>query len=112
LSGFAVRVLTTDVRLHGRRFVTAEFTVAAVVSCALAVAVAVSAAVRGSGVEPAAVAVLFFVGVAANSVAVVRWVSTHAKEAAPGQGSLLDLGMFCAATLLPGGLVWALRPPR
>jgi len=112
LREFAVRVLATDIRLHGRRFVTVEFRIAAGASIGLAIAVGIAAIVRGTGAVASAAAVVFFVGVAVNSVAVVRWVAMYAGDPAPERASLGDLGMFCAATLLPGALASALRSPE
>ena len=113
LHGFAVRVLTTDVCLHGRRFVMVEFGLAAVVSTALAVTVAVSAFVRSSDGAIAAAGVVFFLGVAVNSVAVVRSVTTTRGGGVDGpRASMVDLALFCGATLVPGALALALRPPE
>ncbi len=105
-------MLVTDIRLHGRRFVTVEFMIAAGASIGLAVAVGIAAIVRGSGAVTSAPAVLFFVGVAVNSVAVVRWIGRRAGDPSAEGASLRDLAMFCAATLLPGALASALRAPR
>jgi hypothetical protein len=108
---FAARVLTTDIRLHGARFVTVEFTIAACSSVALALTVASAAIVRGTSAAASAAGVAFFAGVAVNAVAVVRRVGRHGNGAASERASLRDLGLFCGATLLPGALAAALRPP-
>lgn len=107
--GFAVRVLATDLRLHGRRFVLIEFRLAVALCVVLAPAVAIAALIRGTGWMASAVAVVFFAGVAINSLAVTRWVASFADDADDRNASLRDLGAFAVATLLPGALVLALR---
>jgi hypothetical protein len=53
--------------------------------------------------------VIFFVGVAVNSVAVARWVRKPRSTAAISGVSFLDVAAFAVATLLPGLLALALR---
>jgi hypothetical protein len=106
---FAARVLSTDLRLHGRKFVTIEFVLAGVLAMAIGLAVGLAAIVRGKdGIAPVA-GVVFFAGVAVNSAAVVRWVGRHPDGVTPAQASLLDLGTFCVSTLIPGVLAFSLR---
>jgi hypothetical protein len=107
--GFAVRVLSTDIRRHGRQFVLIEFILAATICVALSLTVAVAAAIRGTGATNSAIGMIFFAGVAVNSLAVTAWVRSHADNACDRPASLRDLGAFAAATLLPGALVLALR---
>ena len=111
-SEFALRVLEFDVEKHGTRFVFVEFVefVASTILCTLlALVVMVAAVVRGTGGALTFVAVIFFVGVAVNSVAVARWVrKPQSRRRTPGV-SLLDVVAFAVATLLPGVLALALR---
>ena len=106
---FAARVLSTDLRLHGRRFVTIEFLLAGLLAVAIGTAVGLSAVVRGSAGIGAVAGVIFFAGVAVNSAAVVGWVGRHPEGFTPEQASLPDLAIFCAATLIPRVLALSLR---
>jgi hypothetical protein len=112
-SSFAVRVLDTDLRLHGQRFLRVEFALSTALSVSLAVAIAVAAIVRHSGPIGAVVAVVFFLGVATNSVAVLSWVTRHPSGGGCDHAaSVRDVAVFAVATLLPGGLVVSLRRGR
>src|SRR5262245_140022 len=106
---FATRVLETDVRKHGRRFVLVEFVAATMLCVVLAAVIALAAIVRGSGEAIATVGVVFFVGVAVNAYSVTRWVATHGPDFAEQRVSLRDAAAFAVATLLPGVLRVALR---
>jgi hypothetical protein len=107
---FATRVLAADLRLHGRRFVLIEFAVATAFSVSVGMAVAIAAVIRQSGWVGSLIAVGFFAGVAVNARAVTNCVATHSDHKSHPNASLLDLGAFALATLLPGVLELALRP--
>jgi hypothetical protein len=104
-----VRVLSTDLHLHGRRFVLIEFSLVATMSVALCLIVAGAAVIRGSGATNAAIGFVFFAGVAINSLAVTGWIRSHGDDAYDRRASVRDLTAFAAATLVPGALVLALR---
>jgi len=106
---FAVRVLSTDLRLHGRRFVMIEFGLAAAICVGLGLLVAVAALIRGTGWTKSAIAVIFFAGVSINSFAVIGWVRNSTDNVSDRTASLRDLTAFAAATLLPGMLAFSLR---
>jgi hypothetical protein len=110
-AAFAARVLELDVEKHGRRFVLIEFWLSVIVSGALAVTVGATAVVRGSGIAPGVVGVVFFVGVAINSVAAARWVARDSGRGATSRVSVVDVCVFAVATLSPGALAVALRRP-
>jgi hypothetical protein len=103
------RVLETDLRLHGRRFVLVEFIGAAVLCCALAVVVATAAIVRGSVQLLPIAGIVFFLGVATNSLAVSWWIARReAVSSDRRRASANDAVVFALATLVPGALVFAL----
>jgi hypothetical protein len=112
-AGFAVRVLDTDVRLHGCRFLLVEFGAAAILSAGLAVLVAAASVARGGNGIVEVAGVVFFVGVAINCAAVWLWVANRdADLGIAAQASLLDLGAFAITTLLPAALAIALHRSR
>ena len=109
-SSYAVRVLVTDVRLHGKRFVLVEFWAATALAAVLALIVLVAAIVRGSLGVSTIVSSIVFAGVSSNAAAVVIWVNRHHDAFAGEQrASVLDLARFVGATLLPGALGVALH---